>query len=147
MDVVLQSHQEIARAKSVCEICHTRYAFTCPYASELCLTRVALIRCNAGAKTAALVWRAAKVSQCTFQGPRTGQHPDPLNLHPMARGLWIAPQPMARIPPMEIFILSALSANDRFVLFPSCKTAVYRFLDCLEPICSPSKQLHGLREL
>lgn len=28
MDVVLQSHQEIARSKSVCEICHTRYAFT-----------------------------------------------------------------------------------------------------------------------
>lgn len=26
MDVVLQSHQEVARSNAVCGICHTRYA-------------------------------------------------------------------------------------------------------------------------
>ena len=48
MDIVLQSHQEIARAKSVCEICHTRYAIARPDPAELCLTRIASLRCNAG---------------------------------------------------------------------------------------------------
>lgn len=30
MDVALQSHQEVARSKAVCDVCHTRYVRQSP---------------------------------------------------------------------------------------------------------------------
>lgn len=41
MDVVLQSHQEIARSVAVCDICHTRYAATHPAAVSFPTERLA----------------------------------------------------------------------------------------------------------
>lgn len=29
MDTVLASHQEMAKSRTICHICHTRYAYTC----------------------------------------------------------------------------------------------------------------------